>query len=88
MTGFAIEYRDAIQIFNARLRLKHLLKGTEHRTLPLSRLREILGVELNELDAEIESLDQLKIVVEASDVMVSAMLIIDRIIHPEKGGSK
>jgi hypothetical protein len=79
----AAVYRDALSLFLARLRMKHLLKGTEHRTFPLSKLRLILEDEIKELDDEIHELKAEKIIDEAADVMISAMRIIDRILHPK-----
>ena len=74
-------YKDILEIFSARLKMKHLLKGVSHRDKTVTELQLIVEVELRELEDEIEIKHETKTIEEALDVMISAMLVADRIIQ-------
>lgn len=74
------EYKDILEIFASRLRMKHLLKSTSHRDMTPSRLFIILHDEVSELGQEINKKAETKTIEEACDVMISALLIADKMI--------
>lgn len=73
-----ITYQRVFEVFFTRLQMKHLLKGTNHRNMKLGHLWLVLYDEMNELEEEVSELNYTKIIEEALDVMISAMLIADR----------
>jgi len=72
-------YDSVLDIFEARLRMKHLLKGATHRSDNPRDLFGILLKEINELNDEIENKHETKTIEEALDVMICGLLIADRI---------
>lgn len=74
------EYKDALEIFSTRLRMKHLLKGVSHREMTPKRLLEVLEREIEELKFQIFKMEETRTIEEALDVMICGLLIADRII--------
>jgi len=72
------EYVDAFEILAARLKMKHLLKGTTHREMTVGKLFIILHDEVSELGQEINNKHETRTIEEACDVMISALLVADK----------
>ena len=79
-------YRKVLAVFDARLQMKHLLKGTSFKDMELFELREILILEIIEMDKEINSDRIDHIIEEACDVMICAMMIAHKVWLLSKGG--
>ena len=74
-------YARILAIFRARLEMKHLLKGTEHREMSYTRLIEIVRDETNELHNEVfmtEITRITKVIEEALDIMIAGLLVADK----------
>lgn len=78
-SGAMSVYNPALEIFETRLRMKHLLKGATHRSDSPRDLFGVLLKELNELDDEIKKKHETRTIEEALDVMICGLLIADRI---------
>ena len=74
-------YNRILKIFSARLEMKHQLKGTSFRKKGLEELWKIMTDEISELDREIQNNRPDHAIEEACDVMISALMIADTIIH-------
>ncbi len=77
-------YKEIIEIFAARLKMKHLLKGASHRQMDFSQLDIVVAEEMEELDIAIGVGKETRIIEEACDVMIAALLIGDKVIHGDK----
>lgn len=73
-----IEYEYILKVFMARLEMKHLIKGTGHRTMLFEDLMIGLANEVKELKVEVGTIRRTKIIEEALDVMISGLLIADK----------
>ena len=74
----SVAYEHILKVFEARLQMKHLLKGTGHRTMSFDELIIILADEIKELQVEVSTARRTKIIEEALDVMISGLLIADK----------
>jgi len=71
------KYKEPLTFFAVRLVMKHVLNGTGHLKMTFDTLDDILSGEMDELDdAYGERLS--KVIEEATDVMISAMLIVHK----------
>ena len=75
------EYKDIFEIFVSRLKMKHLLKGTTHRDKTIGKLFVLLHDEVSELGREVNNKHETRTIEEALDVMISALLVADRVIQ-------
>ena len=84
MNDSQIAYRRILAVFNARLEMKHQLKGTSFRKMYYYELEKILADELLEFKKEMSKGESdfraTKAIEEAVDVMISAMMIADKIL--------
>lgn len=75
------EYKAVLEIFSARLKMKHLLKGVSHRDMTVGKLFIIAHDEMSELGVEINLKHETRTIEEALDVMISGLLVADKIIQ-------
>lgn len=79
------EYKRILGIFESKLQMKHLLKGTSHLEMSYEELGEVFSSELQEFDNEMQKTEsdfrKTKAIEEAVDVMISAMIIADKILR-------
>ena len=80
MTHSKICYERALDIFESRLQMKHLLKGTKHRQMTMLQLNDILEAEVKEMQDEFNNNRSDHAIEEALDVMISALLIADKLL--------
>ena len=75
------EYKEILEIFSARLKMKHLLKGTSHREMKPVHLLLIASDEFKEMADEIDKKHETRTIEEALDLMICGLIIADRVIQ-------
>jgi hypothetical protein len=74
-----VQYGATIELFLARLQMKHLLKGISHRDMTYNELYLVLNDEIKELRDELEKAKQTKSIEEALDIMICGLIIADKL---------